>query len=149
MKSESNISKLYLQAKKEWDSAPNDTDSSKTNEEYFDGERKEFYDEVFARVKEHSDKEFKEKQKTFYICADCGEEAGEVSRFDHEFRHAMHPPMKVMVKINLSKVLPVVLFFGFLIFLVWSLMARNDNTPDLNVPDNGQVEDICPNGYPC
>ena len=42
-----------------------------------------------------------------------------------------------------------IIFWGFWIILVWWLMARNDNTPDYSVPDNGQMEDICPNGYPC
>jgi len=48
-----------------------------------------------------------------------------------------------------DKILPVILFWGLLILLVWWLMAKNDNVPDLNVPDNGMMEDICPSGYPC
>jgi hypothetical protein len=47
------------------------------------------------------------------------------------------------------KILTPIIFWGFLALLVWWLMARNNNTPDLRVPDNGQMEDICPNGYPC
>lgn len=49
---------------------------------------------------------------------------------------------------ELQKAVLPILFWGLLILLVWWLMARNDNTPDLSVPDNGLMEDVGPGGYP-
>ncbi|MBI2063300.1 MAG: hypothetical protein HYT61_03650 [Candidatus Yanofskybacteria bacterium] len=111
--------------------------------------RNPFIDEGFwARV----NKRFSEQQKEFVACPKCVEKIEYGDLASHELKHVLHPPLKIRVKKNISKVVPVVLFWGFWILLVWWLMARNHTVPDLNTPidpTTERQEDICPNGYPC
>jgi hypothetical protein len=114
----------------------------------------EFYDDVFKCVKEKSDAEYHRKKKTFYNCPICKGKVCEADRFDHEFKHVLHQPLKYRIERSFSKALPVILFWGLWILLVWWLMARTDNTPDLNAPIDPATEIMeCTgaggNSYPC
>lgn len=146
MKSDSDNLMSYQKAKKKWENTPNDTNSSKTNKEYFDEEREKMYGKEFW---EKVDKNFSKHQKELTTCPECKEKIEYGNLVNHELHHALHPTPKVKAKKTLSKILPIIIFWGLLVLLVWWLMARNDNTPDLNVPDSGIQEEVCPNGFPC
>jgi len=49
----------------------------------------------------------------------------------------------------MNKLLPIIVFWGLWILIISYLMASRDNTPDYNYPDDGLIEQVCPNGYPC
>jgi len=60
--------------------------------------------------------------------------------------------MAIVKWIEKHKVLTSILFFGFWILLLWWLMAKNNNTPDLNAPLPPEPEECTsPSGdvYPC
>lgn len=146
MKNDNDNSISYQRAKKEWENAINDTDPNKTNKEYFDEERKKIFSEEFW---EKVNKNFSKHQKELITCPECKERVEYGNLANHELRHVLHPTPKVQAKKTFSKILPVIIFLGFLILLVWWLMVRNDTEPNLNVPDDGRQEEVCPNGFPC
>lgn len=108
-----------------------------------------FIDEGFwNRVNER----FSKHQKELVVCSVCGEKVEYGNLATHELKHALHPSFKIRTRKNLSKIIPVVLFWGLWVLLVWWLAVRNHVVPDYNAPLPPEPEECTsPSGdaYPC